>query len=50
LWKQWGVTCIEEARNPPPLSKKQAEEIAEKYKADGYESIIASNTTDYFSY
>jgi len=47
-WKQWGVTCIEEARNPPPLSKKQAEEIAEKYKADGYESIIASNTTDYF--
>ena len=48
-WHQWGVNSIEEARNPPPLSKEQAEEIAARYKADGYETMIGSNSTDYFS-
>jgi len=43
IWHQHGVSSIQEARNPPPLSKKQAEEIAEKYKADGYDTMIGSN-------
>jgi hypothetical protein len=48
-WHQWGVNSIEEARNPPPLSKEQAEKIAERYRADGYETMLGSNSTDYFS-
>ena len=42
-WHQWGVNSIEEARNPPTLSREQAEDIAERYKADGYEVKITSD-------
>jgi len=47
-WHQYGVNSIEEARNPPPLSRDQAEDIAAKYKGDGYETKITSNAI-YFS-
>jgi len=47
-WHQWGVNSIEEARNPPTLSREQAEDIAERYKADGYEVKITSDAI-YFS-
>lgn len=44
IWHQYGVNSIEESRNPPPLSKEQAKEIAEKYKADGYDTKTGCNS------
>jgi len=47
-WHQYGVNSIQEARNPPPLSREQAEDIAEMYESDGYEVKITSDAF-YFS-
>jgi len=48
IWSQWGVNSFEESRNPPPLSQKQASQIAERYKGEGYETMITKDAT-YFS-